>query len=143
MLRRLPDWQSRLQSYLDSHRDARFQYGTFDCCLFTCDCVGAMTGHDMAEWFRGKYGTRKQALELIRERTGHTGVKAIAEYAAAECSMRSIPVLMAQRGDMVLVGTGSKAILGVVSLIGTDVMCLNKKGIVRVALEHATAAWRV
>lgn len=143
MLIRLPDWQSRLQSYLDSCRAARFKYGTFDCCLFTCDCIQAMTGHDMAEWFRGKYTNRKQSMELIKQRTGHTGVKAIAEYAAAECGMRSVPVLMAQRGDMVLVGDGPKAILGIVSLLGADIMCLNKTGIVRVALEHVTAAWRV
>jgi hypothetical protein len=132
-----------LQSYLDSHRDARFQYGSFDCCLFTCDCVQAMTGYDMAAWFRGRYSTRKRALGLIRERTGHASVKAVAEYAAAECGMGSIPVLMAQRGDMVLVGSGSKAILGIVSLLGTDVMCSSSKGIMRVGLENVTAAWRV
>jgi hypothetical protein len=143
MLTRFPDWQSRLQAYLDSRRAARFQYGACDCCLFTCDCVRAMTGHDMADWFRGRYSTRRRALELIRQRTGHVGVKAIAEHAAAECGLASVPVLMARRGDMALVGSGSKAILGIVSLLGTDVMCLDKNGIVRVALESVTAAWRV
>jgi hypothetical protein len=143
MLTRLPDWQSRLQSCLDSRRAAAFQYGIFDCCLFSCDCVEAMTGHDMAAWFRGRYSTRKQALELVRERTGHPSVKAIAEYAAAECEMRPVGILMAQRGDMVLVGKGSKAVLGIVSLLGTDVMCQGTSGITRVAFEHAVAAWRV
>jgi hypothetical protein len=103
----------------------------------------AMTGHDMAEWFRGRYKTRREALALIKQRTGHTGVAAIAEYAANEHGLESIPVNMARRGDMVLVGTGSKALLGVMSLNGADVMCLGKQGIMRVALSHATAAWRV
>jgi hypothetical protein len=143
MLTRYPDWPSRLQSYLDAHRHAHFKYGDLDCCLFSCSAIAAMAGHDLAAWFRGRYRTRKEAMQLIRERTGHTGVKAIAEYAAAECGLPSVSVSMAQRGDMVLVGRGSKAVLGIVSLLGTDVMCLNKTGIVRVALEHATAAWRI
>jgi hypothetical protein len=102
-----------------------------------------MVGVDIASWFRGKYHTRKGALEAIKERTGHTGVRAIAEWTANEYGMESIPVSMAQRGDMVLVGSGRKASLGIVSLTGLHVMSLTNKQIVRVALEHATAAWRV
>lgn len=143
MLTRLADWQSRLQSCMDARRDAHFEYGVFDCCLFTCDCVEAVTGHDMAAWFRGRYGTRREALELVRQRTGHATVRAIAEHAADECGMRAVDILMAQRGDMVLVGRGRKAVLGVVSLLGTDVMCAGTDGIVRVEFEHVTAAWRV
>lgn len=97
----------------------------------------------MADWFRGKYKTRKEALSLIKQRTGHSGVAAIAEYAAAECGLKSIPNAMASRGDMVLIGSGSRAILGVVSLTGTDVMCLGKQGIMRVSLSHVTRAWRI
>jgi hypothetical protein len=102
-----------------------------------------MTGTDIAVWFRGRYQNRKGALAAIKERTGHTGVKAIAEYTAAEYGLEYIPVSMAQRGDMVLVGSGRKASLGIVSLTGLEVMSLTGKQIVRVALEHATAAWRV
>jgi hypothetical protein len=143
MLTRLPNWQTRLSEYLSANRDTSFRYGEHDCCLFSCSAIQMMTGTDLAEWFRGKYSTRKQALELIKERTGHTGVGAIAQYAAAEFGMSSVSVSLAQRGDMVLVGKGPNAILGIVSLSGADVMCLNKHGIVRVALEHVTAAWRV
>jgi hypothetical protein len=102
-----------------------------------------MTGHDLASWFRGKYSSRKQAFQLIKERTGGSGISAIAEYAAAEFGMPCVPVLMAQRGDMVLVGKGSKALLGIVSLSGMDVLCQSTNGIIRVAFEHATRAWRV
>lgn len=143
MLTRLPDWQSRLQSCLDARRDAHFEYGIFDCCLFTCDCVEAVTGHDMAWWFRGRYASRKQALGLVKERTGYATVRSIAEHAAAECGLHAVKTLMAQRGDMVLVGSGRKAVLGVVSLLGTDVMCAGTDGIVRVDFEHVTAAWRI
>lgn len=143
MLTRYSDWPSRLQAHLDSCRDTRFRYGQHDCCLFSCDCILAITGTDIAAWFRGRYSDRKGALAAIKQRTGHTGVKAIAGYTAAEYGMESIPVSMAQRGDMVLVGFGRKASLGIVSLTGLDVMSLTGKQIVRVALSHATAAWRV
>jgi hypothetical protein len=143
MLIRHPDWPSRLQSYLDSCRDTHFKYGQHDCCLFSCDCILATTGTDIAEPLRGKYHDRKGALAAIKERTGHSGIAAIAEYTAASFGMESIPVSMAQRGDMVLVGAGRKASLGIVSLTGADVMSLTNKQIVRVAFEHVTAAWRV
>lgn len=80
---------------------------------------------------------------LIRERTGGPGVTAIARYTADELEMEPVIVKQAQRGDMVLVGKGSKAALGVVSLGGLDVMCMTKGGIVRVELKHVTEAWRV
>lgn len=143
MLTRYPDWPSRLQAYLDSRRNVRFKYGSHDCCLFSCDCILAMTGTDIGAWFRGRYSTRAGAFAAIYERTGKSGVGAIAEYTAAEYGMESIPVSMAQRGDMVLVGSGRKASLGIVSLTGSDVMSLTNKQIVRVALSNATAAWRV
>jgi hypothetical protein len=143
MLKRLSDWPSRLQSYLNTRRDTRFAYGDHDCCLFGADCIAAMTDQDIAEWFRGKYHSRKEALALIGERTGKETVAAIAEYSATQWGMQSVPISMARRGDMVLVGKGSKSVLGIVSLNGADIMCLHKNGIVRVAIEHATKAWRV
>jgi hypothetical protein len=143
MLARFPDWQSRLQAYLSALRNARFRYGVNDCCIFSCDAIRSMTGHDIVGEARGRYATRKAAMEAVRERTGGSNVTAFAEYTASELGMPSVPIAMAQRGDMVLVGSGSKAALGIVSLSGLDVMCLTRKGIVRVELKHVTAAWRV
>jgi hypothetical protein len=142
-MHRLPNWQTRLSAYLSANRSTPFRYGLNDCCIFSCDCVQAMTGHDMGEWFRGKYSTRKGAMEAIKQRTGGAGVTAIARYTAESLGMPEVPVAHAQRGDMALIGKGTKAILGIVSLSGLDVMALNKTGIVRVAFEHVTVAWRV
>lgn len=143
MFARYPDWPSRLQRYLDGLGDVRFEYGRMDCCLFTCDAVEAMTGHDMAAWFRGRYRTRKEAFALIRERTGRGGVAAVAAYAAAECGLQEVPVAMARRGDMVLIGVGAKACLGVVSLTGLDAMAIYGRQILRVGLLSVTRAWRI
>jgi len=102
-----------------------------------------MTGVDIAAWFRGRYGTRKESLALVKERTGKASIQAVIEYVAREHGFPPIPVSMAQRGDMVLIGKGARAVVGVVSLSGLDVMCLHKNQIVRVALKNATYAWRV
>jgi hypothetical protein len=102
-----------------------------------------MTGTDIASWFRGRYGTRKESLALVKERTGKASIQAVIEYVAAEHGFQPVPVSMAQRGDMVLIGKGARAVVGVVSLSGLDVMCLTKNQIVRVALDKATFAWRV
>jgi hypothetical protein len=132
-----------LQSYLDLHRDEKFKYGARDCCLFTAGCIEAMTGIDIAAWFRGRYSTRKESLALVEERTGKASIQAVIEYVAAEHGFQPVPVSLAQRGDMVLIGKGARAVVGVVSLSGLDVMCLTGNQIVRVALKNATYAWRV
>jgi hypothetical protein len=102
-----------------------------------------MTGVDIAAWFRGRYRTRKESLALVKERTGKASIQAVIEYVAAEHGFPPVPVAMAQRGDMVLIGKGARAVVGVVSLSGLDVMCLTRDQIVRVALKNATFAWRV
>jgi hypothetical protein len=102
-----------------------------------------MTGMDIAAWFRGRYCTRKESFALVKERTGKASIQAVIEYVAAEHGFPPVPVAMAQRGDMVLIGKGARAVVGVVSLSGLDVMCLTRDQIVRVALKNATFAWRV
>lgn len=142
-MRRFDDWPTRLQRYIDASICMSFRYGQHDCCLFTADCIRAMTGADLAEWFRGRYATRKDALALIRERTGRGNVEAVAEYAAHERGLVEVQVAFAQRGDMALIGRGRSSLLGVVSLSGVDVMCLMQKQIMRVDFEHVTRVWRI
>ena len=45
---RKPDWQALLDAFLAEHQFDSFQYGRWDCCLFVCDAIQAMTGVDPA-----------------------------------------------------------------------------------------------
>lgn len=142
-LTRKANWQSILQNYLLIHQDTSFQYGSFDCCLFVCDCVHAMTDVDPAAGFRGNYKSRKEACEAIRRRTGRLTVKAVVDTITAELEMPEIPVLHAQRGDVCLIKRGRDYSLGIISLSGREILAAAASGIVRLPFTSATKVYRV
>lgn len=66
-MKRLIDWQRRFNEYLASVRGKQFIWGEFDCCIFAADAVLAVTGEDLMYEFRGKYSSRLEAAQLLRE----------------------------------------------------------------------------
>jgi len=143
-LTRLPNWQSALDRFLREHRIDPFRYGSWDCCLFVCDAIQVMTGVDVAAEFRGTYNTRAEALEAIRQVTGRYSVRSVVEHVTEAHSMAKIPVLQAQRGDIVLVRRSRRdCSLGIIALNGTETLVVTTDGIKMIALDLAIAAWRV
>jgi hypothetical protein len=142
-LKRLPGWQGALDCFLTAHRDSRFQYGIWDCCLFACDAIEVMTGVDVAAQFRDRYHTRTEALRAIREYTGKVSVRAVAERVTAAYEMPRVEILRAQRGDLVLVRRSRDYSLGIIALNGTDVITVTPHGLQRIALSNAVCGWRV
>ncbi len=140
---RIPNWQSALNSFLVVHRADQFTYGSWDCCLFTCDAIEVMTGVDIACPFRGKYKSRLGATEEIFKYTGKTSVLAITEKLASEYCLEPVPVLKAGRGDAALIQRGRTWLLGIVSLSGAEVIVLGKTGIEAIPLSLVSRAWRV
>ena len=142
-MQRRPDWQVVLDAFLVAHGNRRFEYGKWDCCLFVCDAIAEMTGVDLAGGYRGKYSTRMGALHAIGEQLGTASIQAVAANAAAAHHMPEVPVLHAQRGDMVLVQRGRNYSLGLVALNGRDVIVTSKRGLWRLPLSCAIRAWQV
>jgi hypothetical protein len=142
-MQRRSDWQRVLDEFLRANQNRPFEYGKWDCCLFVCDAIAAMTGVDLATAYRGKYSTRTGALHSIGERLGTASILAVAENAAAAHHMPEVPVLHAHRGDMVLVARGRDYSLGLVALNGRDVIVTSKRGLWRLPLSHAVRAWQV
>ncbi|HXJ41389.1 MAG TPA: hypothetical protein VNH18_19060 [Bryobacteraceae bacterium] len=143
MLTRYPDWQSRLERFISAHRADTFAYGRWDCCLFVCSAIEAMTGTDIAARFRGKYTSRRGAMAAVREVTGRASVRSVAEDAAMQFEMPTIPVRQAKRGDMALIQRGGGPSLGLVSLNGRDVLVVGEGGLVAVPISLALGAWGV
>jgi hypothetical protein len=107
------------------------------------DAIQAMTGTDVAAVFRGRYHSRKEALEAVKEYTGKSSIRAIAEALFREHGMREVPVLSAQRGDAVLVKRGRDWSLGLMALDGKEIVALAKDSLLRWPLDRAVRAWRV
>jgi len=143
VLFRFPDWTARLESFLAANRTRKFQYGSWDCCLFAADCILAITGIDIAEQFRGRYISRKEALRVVREITGRSSIEAAAEHCAEAHGMPEIEPLRAARGDMVLIPRPHDFSLGIVALNGMQILIVGKQAIGPIQFDRACRAWRV
>lgn len=143
MLRRFEDWPSRLNSYLETRRYAEFGYGSHDCCLFVGDAILAMTGTDIAAYFRNSYRSSLEALRRIRSYTPFATVEGVVEAVMRDYELPELRVpAQATRGDAVLLETPSGDTLGLISLSG-HLIAASERGWRTFSLEHARRAWRV
>jgi len=91
---RVKNWDLRLLEVIEAARSKSFQYGIFDCALFSADCVLAQTGIDIAAEFRG-YESKIAALRIIAE---HGSLSNLISYATKTQPQH---ISKARRGDLV------------------------------------------
>lgn len=96
---RLPDWEPRLLAYLDEVADRGYAYGEHDCALFAAGGVLAMSGHDLAAPFRGRYATARGSVRALRRH----GAGSLPETLTALLGPPQ-PLAWAHRGDLCLYG---------------------------------------
>jgi hypothetical protein len=140
---RYPDWPARLEAFLFAQTGRKFRYGSFDCCLFVCDAILAMTGEDLGATFRGRYDSAKSAAEMIRA-YGQRSVAGLVASTAGRRGMEEIPIARAQRGDVVLVKRGLRgSSLGVMALDGAHILVPVASGLTQVPRMAGVRAWAV
>jgi hypothetical protein len=142
---RVQDWPTLLFHFIESRRSTPFAWGRHDCCLFAADGILAQTGLDLAAGiFRGKYRDALGAARLVRK---HGGIEAIAVKGCARFGYKPVPVLMAQRGDMVLLpasatgNPGKGPALGV--CVGAEAAFPGASGLVFLPMASCRRAWRI
>jgi hypothetical protein len=143
-------WQELLHSYFLRRQNEAFQWGTMDCCLFACDAVLELTDVDLAIDFRSQYDSLLSAVRAMKEFTAEESsdqeihlVELVAEKIAAKFAIEEVPVLMAQRGDVLLLDSPLGKGLGILGLRGTHVHCAGPDGVVDVPLQECLRAWRI
>lgn len=132
------DWEFRLEFYINASVHRLFRYGQFDCCLFAADAILEMTGVDVMKELRGYKGA-KAARDLLNKLGG---IENALEGIARDNAMEEVPLLKAQRGDMVLI-PGKRPAVGILSLDGSWVVVPSVRGIFRLPLKLCARAWRV
>lgn len=146
-LKRFQDWNSRLEGYIVENKNKGIEWGKFDCCLFVCNCIQAMTGVDTAYFFRGKYSDKEKAHELLKEFSGGEILSTV-EKIAKEFSIEKLPSpLFAQRGDIVYCNIetclgGVHGTLGIISNNGM-IAIPGKDKIEFLGIEKAEIAWKI
>lgn len=142
-LQRQTDWPHKLRLFLISKADSTFAWGTNDCCSMACEWIRLSTGTDVYADFRGQYTTKLGAYKAIKAVTSGTDEEAAAEYVTAKFDMPEVPVLMAQRGDVVLFDAPEGKRLGIVSLFPSRALFLTETGIAYERTADCKRAWKV
>lgn len=140
---RTGDWEHRLDRFLLDNSARPFRYGSWDCCLFVCDAIEAMTGIDVANKFRGQYANPKQARALARELCGGASVWDIARSTTGRFELKECIPAMARRGDVVLIPRKADYSLGLIDLTGQVAYLTRWKGIARAQFTVAQIGWHV
>lgn len=87
------NWAVSLNKYIKECRNRPFEWGIFDCCIFTADCCNILCSVDPAEKYRGKYKTELGAVRQLKKNHG----------SIAECLdfyFDRIDLSLVQRGDV-------------------------------------------
>lgn len=90
---------AEVEAALDRAEGVPARWGVDDCTLFIADILRAATGKDPAEDFRGKYGDKAAAYELIGPRGLAYGIQRRARRYGWQPMSRS-RVRLAQYGDL-------------------------------------------
>ena len=133
---RREDWPERLLAFIESRRVTPFGWGANDCALFAADAALAMTDHDFAASFRGRYKTALGAMKALRS----NGARDLADYLTQTLGEPIAPGL-ARRGDAVMFETVAGPALGVV--VGSQAAAAGPEGLTWVPSAHWQSAWRV
>ena len=133
---RYPDWPARLAACIDVARDQPFLWGTHDCALFAARAVAALTGQDPATGLAGTYTDAAGAARVLRG----LGADDVEDLATLRLGP-PLPPALAQRGDVVSVGTPHGPALGV--CLGGTAAVPGETGLIFAALPLWRHVWRV
>lgn len=106
-MKRLSDWRPRLTAYLRGVSHSSFKAGEHDCALFFAGAVEAMTGHDHAAQYRGRYTTLRGGLRVLRKEGFEDHIALAAHH------LPEIPPAFALPGDGMVCETEDGPALGV------------------------------
>ena len=148
---RFVDWDRRLRAWIDGAQSRRFIWGEWDCCLAMADAVRTMTGVDVADRVRGKYGGKmapsENALDVAKLIMRLTGVATFEGAVAAEITLHGLPEIrpqFAQRGDVAMGDGPDGPTWGIVDLTGARALfALAPRGLQWIALAKCRRAWKV
>jgi len=82
-------------------------------------------------------------MKAVKAYCGIASVRAAALAIAREHEMQEVPIMRAQRGDMLLVKRARDFSLGLLALNGQQILAASTEGFLRLPLSLACRAWRV
>jgi hypothetical protein len=134
-------WQAKMHNFLMDRADKPFTWGTNDCSMFVSDHIKEITGLDIATDRRGTYDSEFGAMKQYAE---HGSLDNLFAALMLEHGFTEIPVVYAQRGDVLFNPQDDQPALMIMDFNGIHALGVHEKGVVRVkAIGNCTRAWRI
>lgn len=133
---RLPGWEAKLSTYIESRRRRPFEWGAHDCATFAAGAVEAITG-GCPFIDAHTHNTALQAERVLRR----LGCSDVIDWAILSLGDPLDITLMAQRGDVVGFDGSHGPTLGV--CVGSSFAGPGPEGLVFLPMQHVAYAWRV
>jgi len=131
---RIEGWEQNLNTIIESKRNQPFDWGTNNCVGFVAEVQKGITGRTDFPEALEDVGSRLNAYRLVRKR-----VKNITQ--GADQYFESIPITMAQRGDIVELETCDGPAVGI--CVGSQAVFIGENGIEYLPLTALIRAWRM
>jgi len=137
---RIQSWPQALDEYIESCRSTHFQYGRFDCAIFTAGAIRVITGTDLMEGFPF-YDSKTSAYRLIKK---HGSTEKM--ISALLPNSRQIAPALAGRGDVVTLNLDLESgehgpSIGI--CVGVKFVTTALAGIVFSDISRVASAWRI
>lgn len=133
---RLPDWRSRLSTYVRDCSMRPGKLGQHDCGIYPAGAVLAITGIDPIPGFRGRYTTQLGWVRLLKRE----GVGGLLEQYRASLEEHDDPEA-ARLGDVVLIDIKGQLHGGV--RLQSSVSCVSETGLRNFGVDLIKHAFKV
>lgn len=127
------NWVQDFQALIDQNMNRDFEWGIFDCCLFTADCCDVICGKDPAALYRDRYTSEVGAKRILVKEHGSV-------QAAFSATFEEIDPAFVQRGDAVMFSDQFGETMGIAWVGGVWSLGLNGLRFLQV---EVLKAWRV
>jgi hypothetical protein len=99
-MKKLGNWEQNLADFLDENANKPFEWGKWDCCIFSDSAVESMTGERVIPKSL-KWKNEKDAKKTIKGYGGSTLLKATIK-ACKDKGLKTIEIPYVKKGDIVV-----------------------------------------
>ena len=137
-MKKFGNWEQLLSEFIDKHRNKPFEWGVWDCCVFSDSAVESMTGERVIPKSL-KWKDEKDAKKTIKAYGGSTLLKATIK-ACKDKGLENIDVPYVRNGDIVVYKEKSY-LLGIST--GFNIVSPSEDGLAFKDNDLAIKAWRI
>ena len=131
------DWQIDFNKFIEKNFDKPFEWGKWDCCLFSDACIKAITGESLIPK-QLVWSDEKSAIQAI---TGYgKTLKNSISKAAKKKKLQKVDINYLQKGDLVVIDNNGQ-VCGIYD--GSKTIGPNDEGIAAISGSKILAAWRI